>query len=189
MNNIDDFLNNAYSKQEISLSSEAKDNILDQFESKEHRTGAGKRVIMFNVCLVVALLIMTPVTVFATVKVSNSLKDLIKGKVEDAGLPEEELDELVASFEGQENAEEYIMNLDELQVNSNNQTYGPDMWGGDLISVISDQGEQGYVYRDELYVDDGVDTLEEAINYESEERVLDVYASDGETVIGTFTIK
>lgn len=186
-NYVDEFLNNEYSKQEVHLSSDIKGDILDKYEQKK-RTGVGKRVLTFNICLVLAIVIMAPVTVYATVKATDSIRELIKGKVESAGLPKEELDDIVVQFNGQDNAEEYIMDVDELHVNSNNQTYGPDMWGGDLVAVISDEGEQGYVYRDELYADE-VDTLEEAVNYTDEERVLNVYDSDGETIIGTFTIK
>lgn len=86
-------------------------------------------------------------------------------------------------------------------VNANAQTYGT---AGDkmyiedipdLVSVIGDHGVQGYITKaDFLHEDDGVTNPEEAVKFmEAKERgeipvrVRTVYASDGVTVVDTFT--
>ena len=74
--------------------------------------------------------------------------------------------------------------------NENGETYGPMVWEWtmtpDLSLVIADDGREGYVRNSEM--DDGVTTLEDAINHKPENRVLNVYLHDGVTVIGTFTL-
>ena len=74
-----------------------------------------------------------------------------------------------------------------LEVNSSGLTYGIDALGADLIAVISDQGEHGYIYRR------GLDrpsprTIEEALAISGKGRVITVFKEDGVTEIGTFTI-
>ncbi|MBR5404920.1 MAG: hypothetical protein IK107_01350 [Oscillospiraceae bacterium] len=87
-------------------------------------------------------------------------------------------------------------------VNANGQTYGTagdKMYVEDipeLISVIGDHGIQGYITKsDFLHEDDGVTCPEEAAQFmEAKERgeipvkVRTVYASDGVTVVDTFTL-
>lgn len=87
------------------------------------------------------------------------------------------------------------------EINENGQTYGsaPDSVYPedfpDLISVIGDNGKQGYVYKED-YIGDLPDSPEEAEkiaeaqhNGTYEPRTVNVYASDGKTVIDTFTEK
>lgn len=75
--------------------------------------------------------------------------------------------------------------------NENGETYGPEVWEStdpppDLILVIADDGQDGYVRKTDM--DNGVTTLEDAINHKPENRVLNVYLHDGVTIIGTFTL-
>lgn len=85
-------------------------------------------------------------------------------------------------------------------VNNNGQTYGTagdkmyDEDLPDLISVIGDHGVHGYVTKDDFLDDDGITSPEEAVafmeakaNGDIPVKVWTVYASDGETVIDTFT--
>lgn len=55
----------------------------------------------------------------------------------------------------------------------------------DFIGVYSDEGQQGYI-RKEDYVGPQPSSLEEALAM-PETRVVPVFAEDGETVIGQFT--
>ena len=75
--------------------------------------------------------------------------------------------------------------------NENGETYGPEVWEStdpppDLILVIADDGQDGYVKKTDM--DSDVTTPEEAANYKPGRRVLNVYLHDGTTVIGTFTL-
>ena len=87
------------------------------------------------------------------------------------------------------------------EINENGQTYGttPDSVYledyPDLISVIGNNGKQGYIYKED-YIGDLPDSPEEAEkiaeaqhNGTDEPRTFNVYASDGKTVIDTFTEK
>lgn len=83
-------------------------------------------------------------------------------------------------------------------VNENGQTYGTESRLGrmpELLLVEATNGNTGYVLVSELENDDGskVNNPSEAIEYMKEKekagpRVIDVYESDGETVIGKFEI-
>ena len=74
-------------------------------------------------------------------------------------------------------------------INELGETYGPAVWGSavepDLILVCADNGQEGYVRQSEL--DDGVETLEDAIKHVPSERTVNVYLQDGQTIIGKFT--
>lgn len=86
-------------------------------------------------------------------------------------------------------------------VNKNGQTYGTagdKMYDDDLpdlISVIGDHGVHGYVTKEDYLDDDGITCPEEAAAYmeakangEIPVKVWTVYASDGVTVVDTFTL-
>lgn len=87
------------------------------------------------------------------------------------------------------------------QINENDQTYGtaPDSVYPedfpDLISVIGDNGKQGYIYKEDYFGDiamspEEAEKIAEAQhNGTYEPRTVNVYASDGKTVIDTFTEK
>lgn len=85
------------------------------------------------------------------------------------------------------------------EVNENGQTYGKDIDSPyvedlpDLMAVIGDHGKQGYVYRDE-FLGDPPSSPEEAVEIQKSiengtyiPKVLNVYESDGETIIDTIT--
>lgn len=85
------------------------------------------------------------------------------------------------------------------QINKNDQTYGtapdsvyPEDYP-DLISVIGDNGIQGYIYKEDFFGDiamspEEAEKIAEAQhNGTYEPRTVNVYASDGKTVIDTFT--
>lgn len=73
----------------------------------------------------------------------------------------------------------------EFPVNENGETYGSANGSTvpDLLAAPTDDGKLGYVRVNELELARNV-----AGSLESGIRVVDVYASDGETVIGQFTV-
>lgn len=109
-------------------------------------------------------------------------------KVKDAGLTNEEFRNLLNKLRKEDGITvEVIKNTDALMVNENNITYGPDFLGAELVSVISDDGISGYVYRSDLE-GSAPGSIQEALETSGKEQVLTVYESDGATVIGTFTM-
>jgi hypothetical protein len=84
--------------------------------------------------------------------------------------------------------------------NSDGLTYGSSLGAldeagvPDLILVVATNGKQGYVYRSALNAADGSDvsTLQEASDWDevgaTESHTVPVFAEDGTTVIGTFTV-
>lgn len=187
MNNIETFLTYTYPLSEKKLSIHSKNELKKLYNSKSRKTYIGKRILVFNALLILAISIVTPISVYAAARLSNSLYEMVQEKTKNGNLTEKEIQEILIQFENQENAKEYIYNYTSLEINENEQTYGPDIWNADLITVISDQGDLGYVYREELYYDD-ISSPDEAIQYNKEVKILNVYLSDGKTIIGTFTI-
>lgn len=83
-----------------------------------------------------------------------------------------------------------------IEVNPSGQTYGSALVDPEnppvLVQAYGDNGEIGYVYNDEL-AGPKISSPEEAVEYmksgKAQERTtLTLYASDGKTPIGTFTI-
>lgn len=92
-------------------------------------------------------------------------------------------------------------------VNEDGLTYGPDIPGKvitiedepDLQAVIGDNGVKGYCYKTDLlydYIAHDAKTPAEAVKMQEEyiaagrpPRVLNVYESDGKTIVDTFTLK
>lgn len=82
-------------------------------------------------------------------------------------------------------------------VNEQGQTYGPDIRENtnieeapDLILVCNEFGEEGFVRAEDLNYDP-VETLQDVITYQETraiKRSIPLYAADGETVIGSFTV-
>lgn len=79
-------------------------------------------------------------------------------------------------------------------VNENNETYGTYIEGEsteipDLILIVGDNGKEGYVKKEDLYLKQP-ETPEEAIEYEKNKnnRIIPVYKSDGVTVIDQIKI-
>ena len=147
------------------------------------RTYVGMRIILFNMSMVIAALIMIPLTVYAAYQVSPILVE----KVKNANYTSEQIEELDQQLKNQHFSEEYIQPLDELNTNDEGLTYGPDVLGADLILVISDQGKTGYIYREDYEAVDA-HTLDDALTNPNGEVVLTVYDKDGKTQVGTFTL-
>ena len=58
----------------------------------------------------------------------------------------------------------------------------------DLIAVISDEGKEGYVYKEELNQEMNFHSPEEALEWQKHQPLsITVFKSDGETVIGKFS--
>lgn len=115
---------------------------------------------------------------------------IVYDKVKKANLSYKEIIELSLYLTSHGYSNEMINNFDELRKNEYGQTYGPDDLGADLISVLSDEGRYGYVYRED--VERGyADSLEEAIEKSAscEDYIVTVYEADGRTPIGIFTFK
>lgn len=108
-------------------------------------------------------------------------------KVKNADLTDEEFQELLYNLRKQGLTTDSITNSGELRINKNGVTYGPDLFGAELIAAYSDDGTLGYVYRKDLE-GDMPKTIEEALAVSGKGRVITVYASDGVTIIGTFTM-
>lgn len=78
--------------------------------------------------------------------------------------------------------------------NAAGQTYGPGESGvfdynwPDLVRVLSEEGKEGYVYREQLVAPMPTSPEDAALISEAfeGERTLEVYEADGVTVIGTF---
>lgn len=70
------------------------------------------------------------------------------------------------------------------------ETYGPAVKGSteepDLLLACNELGQTGYVRQSDF--DDGVKTLEDAINHKLRRYTVNMYLQDGSTVIGTFTV-
>ncbi|MCB6415684.1 hypothetical protein LI221_11520 [Faecalimonas umbilicata] len=165
----------------LHLSDEKKATIL-QNAKKYKRTRVYKRIFVFNFVLALLIVLSLPISTYAAYQGAKA----IYAKVKDVNMTRNEIENLDNQIKREGFTEDNIENLNELKENENGQTYGPDMLGADLIEVEMDNGEIGYVYREELYntpVDlneamEGKDTL-----------VLDAYKNDGETKIGQFTLK
>ncbi len=79
-------------------------------------------------------------------------------------------------------------------VNDRGETYGPEGFGDqyDLITARGDNGELGYVRAEHLNGPE-FSSPEEAVAWQEENfqeiRVIPLFASDGLTVVGTFTVE
>lgn len=150
---------------------------------KNNRKGRIMKTIMINnIIVILAVIIIIPVTVFATSEISHVLYE----KVRNVGYSYEKIQKLEDELTKQGFSEEDISNLKELQVNENGQTYGPDNLGADLIEVISEEGDIGYIYRTDLEKSEAK-SIDEALGSNGE-TVLKVYENDGITEIGTFVL-
>lgn len=178
-------------KNTIQLPAESKERLY-HIKPRTGHTPCGKKIIFSNILIAIALcLILIPTTVFA----SGKVLDIIRQKVDaGVGLRDSELEQLYVKLRDQGYSDDEIPDLANMGINENGQTYGPDCMGADLILVTSDQGEDGYVYREDFYVGTGFQSPEEALAWQEEFHnkypngySIKVYQCDGETVIGTFT--
>lgn len=180
-------------KSTIQLPEESREKLYHIYPGARH-TPCGKRIIFSNILMVlIVCLILIPTTVFA----SSKVLDIIRQKVDaEVGLQDSELEKLYVKLKDQGYSDDEILDLSNMGINENGQTYGPDCMGADLILVTSDQGEDGYVYREDFYIGTGFQSPEEALAWQEEfysrypdGYSINVYKCDGETVIGTFTLR
>lgn len=180
-------------KNTLQFPEESKEKLYHIHPGARH-TPCGKRIIYSNILMVlIVCLILIPTTVFA----SSTVLDIIRQKV-DVGieLQDSELEQLYVKLKDQGYSDDEILELSNLRINENGQTYGPDCMGADLILVTSDQGEDGYVYREDFYVGTDFKSPDEALAWQEEfyrkypnGYSINVYKCDGETIIGTFTFR
>ncbi|MCD8110644.1 MAG: M56 family metallopeptidase [Clostridiales bacterium] len=142
----------------------------------------------------IIIVVTAPITFFAFAERKDA-QQVLYGKVQDADLSENEINELYTDLLEQGYDAKDMEQLDGLKKNENGQLYGPDIWNPELIAVTSDQGTDGYCYRNDLYEYDHVNSPDEAIAWMKERQENDtagisipVYDYDGSTVIGTFTL-
>ncbi len=180
-------------KNTIQLPEESKEKLYHIHLGAGH-TSCGKRIIFSNILIAIAIcLIFIPTTVFASGKALEIIRNKVDTKV---GLRDSELEQLYVKLKDQGYSDDQILDLANMGINENGQTYGPDCMGTDLILVTSDQGEDGYVYREDFYVGTGFHSPEETLAWQEEFQSkypngysINVYKCDGETVIGTFTLR
>ncbi|MBO5096288.1 MAG: hypothetical protein J6B98_05390 [Bacilli bacterium] len=184
---IDDILRTFYANNKLNMPYQSKKNLKKLYKRNITHTSIMKRLLVYQTIFILCMLIFIPVSVVTASYIGKDIYEQIFEKTKNANLSEYEINVIVSSFINDPEAINGIKYMDELQINESGLTYGPDELGADLISVISDQGKLGYVYREELYKDN-VTTIEDALSYQEEVKIINVYSSDGITVIGTFTI-
>lgn len=154
-------------------------------EGLHRNTKKVNRYFTFNIIIGIAMIAAIPLTAVAAPHISDRLYE----KVKEAKYTENEMLELQKNMQEYGFADEDIEELNDLNVNATGKTYGPEVLGADLIEVVSDQDEIGYIYREELEeVIPG--SIDEALQEQSEggEKTISVYKNDGMTVIGTFSL-
>lgn len=186
MNNesFDSFIKNHYPKEisNLEISDEARNRIMLLTEN----SGYGKvsrRILIAQLLLLILLALALPATAYAATK----LYSIVSEKVKDTTMTRDEISDLANELESYGFSSKEIGKMTPLQINEYGQSYGPDAFGADLISVMADNGKHGYVYRDELE-QDNINTPEEAIKNSHTTTRLKVYKSDGRTIIGYFTM-
>lgn len=180
-------------KSTIQLPKESMKKLYHIHPGTRHTT-CGKRIIFSNILMVLIICsVLIPTTVFASSKVLEIVRQKVDAEV---GLQDSELEQLYIELKDQGYSDDEILDLSNMGLNENGQTYGPDCMGADLILVTSDQGKDGYVYREDFYVGTDFKSPEEALAWQEEfyKRYpngysINVYKCDGETIIGTFTLR
>lgn len=75
--------------------------------------------------------------------------------------------------------------------NTQGETFGPDIWESveepDLVLVCNEFGQEGYVRQSDF--DSGVNSPEEAKNYQPKQYYVNMYLNDGYTIVGRFKIQ
>ena len=148
------------------------------------RATIGKRILMFQCIIAVLIIFGIPLTGYAAYNVSRVVYEKVKG----AGYTDEEIDDLSQKLNDWGFTEDELRKFEPLKVNGNGQTYGPDDFGADLILVELSDGTRGYIYRTDFEAATAPATSIDQIK-EPEEVELNVYDSDGETVVGVFKIQ
>lgn len=187
--NIEEKLYNFYNfnKENFQISDECGQRLRSISINTKH-TKVWSRILISYGIIILLLIIMVPASAYGTITIS----DIVYDKLKNVGLSEEQMIEIEHGLKDAGFSDEKIKAFTPLEVNEYGQTYGLDALGADLIAVTSDEGLDGYVYRDELYGDIGINTPEEALewqNSKTENRSFTVYESDGKTAIGKFTLR
>lgn len=197
IDNMDQLLTETLTKTREALHiSEKKQKRFVHINAKTRHTGCGQRILLFELCILIGLVVfLCPVSIWAY----SHAVEVMKDKIEDTDMDAAEMEELYHYLKEEEGfSDENIEMADPLCTNENGQTYGPVIWDPDLISVTSDQGDDGYVYREDFYYDEiyakDFHTPEDALAWQKAWQEMypngysiPVYESDGETLIGTFT--
>ncbi len=194
MDEMDVLLKHAFlkTKDEWKGSNEGREKVLLHVSVNRKHTELGKRILVYQICVAVLVFIILPASVFAASKAVSVLKE----KVEDTNYTNEQIEELYSELKNQGYSDEAIGLLTSLRTNEYGLTYGPLCMGADLIMVESDEGVDGYVYRDDfLYYQPDFKTPEEALKWQEEFYdnypdgiKIPVYKSNGKDKIGTFTV-
>ena len=182
-------------QQELNPSEEAVES-LKAINNKSPRTSVGKRIIKMQIAVILLIILLIPTAVFA----AQSLSQVLFEKTKDADITEKEMEQALLYLEETGHTADQIESFDPLLRNEEGLTYGPEAFGADLILVEMENGETGYVYKEDLLTEgDLVNTPEEALAWNKEKdklmekqgyvKKIPVYASDGETVVGVFFIK
>ena len=178
-------------EKKCSLSESKMDDFLKQATYQRH-TKVWAKIKRMQFGLIMCIILFIPLTSYATGKAVGVLKE----KVQDTNLSNDDINELYVYLKDNGYTDQQIKELQELHTNDRGQTYGAEAFLPDLVVVISDQGEVGYVYAKELeeIPEGNVNNPAEAAEYmQNRDKylpyVIDVYDSDGETEIGTFTIQ
>lgn len=182
-------------QQELNPSEEAVES-LKAINNKSPRTSVGKRIIKMQIAVILLIILLIPTAVFA----AQSLSQVLFEKTKDADITEKEMEQALLYLEETGHTADQIESFDPLLRNEEGLTYGLEAFGADLILVEMENGETGYVYKEDLLTEgDLVNTPEEALAWNKEKdklmekqgyvKKIPVYASDGETVVGVFFIK
>jgi len=167
----------------LQISEECNKRLSNLTRNSKH-TKVKAKILMTQIIILFLIVLLIPTTAYAAMKVSDALFE----KVKDAGLSQEQIEQLDNKLKAQGFSEEDIESFDALYKNRYGQTYGPDFLEANLVAVISDEGYEGYIYREDLNPPDFT-SPEEALKWQEsrpEYIIIPVYKSDGKTVIGSF---
>lgn len=141
-----------------------------------------KKVLAANIVIAILVIILIPVTIYAAYQASQVLYN----KVKNAGYSQEEMMQLDSDLKKYGFGDKDISILNELHANESGLTYGPDILGADLIEVVSQEGNMGYIYRKDLEEIEA-NSIDEAIQEKGDIKIT-VYDKEGEKNIGTFRL-
>lgn len=119
--------------------------------------------------------------------INGSLFMFLSDKVKNTNYTQEQIEVLCRELEEQGFSERDIYRIPELHMNEGGLVYGSEHLGADLISVKSDQGVSGYIYRSDMDQATEANSIAEALT-NPKGAVLKVYKEDGKEEIGTFTL-
>ncbi len=166
------------------LMGEIKPEFVAEADPRRKRKSHVKKKALFPIMLAAALALGIPLSSLAV----DMLLEVVQEKTQFAQLDMEETSGLSSELDEQQFGVEDVESLEPLRVNEHGQTYGPAAFSPDLVLVETDNGKEGYVYREQLDGED-VDNPREVEKEANNKEVLIAYASDGRTKVGTFTLR